>query len=349
VVELHVAGTSWRDRDGYAYVDDDHTPAVLPTTWEIFERVAPAAPNLRAVVFECERNDNDAVAPAFARIEAAWTKGASRALPARTRESQRASSTTAADARRLARWAVCMHYDRAFAVDVVGGRVDAAALGVAPAAAQLLRDVDARAFQADDERAARTLAALLDEAPVSAAVVGRAGLLGFFASALFRSAVVEGRLLVEAFCDWLESCAGPTARLERAVALARRQRAQACPPGSVVRCAGVDVVALPAGTFAHWAAARASLGGDAAQLAAAVAHGARVAPVVVDGSEPEHVLIDAAGGVAPCAEGLASLLRAAGAPTGRAALTETAAALGAGDEAAVVIDELIAEGLLAAP
>jgi uncharacterized protein (UPF0276 family) len=68
VVEIHVAGGVERTVDGYPLIEDDHTPAVLPETWAILEHVVPRAPNLRAVVFECERNAVDACLPGFARI-----------------------------------------------------------------------------------------------------------------------------------------------------------------------------------------------------------------------------------------------------------------------------------------
>jgi uncharacterized protein (UPF0276 family) len=68
VVEIHVAGGREASVDGYAFIEDDHTPEVLPATWEILEYVVPRAPNLRAVIFECERNPVDACLPGFARI-----------------------------------------------------------------------------------------------------------------------------------------------------------------------------------------------------------------------------------------------------------------------------------------
>jgi uncharacterized protein (UPF0276 family) len=55
--------------DGFPYVEDDHTTAVLPDTWEIVSHVVARAPNLKAVVLECERNTNAAVAPLFTELE----------------------------------------------------------------------------------------------------------------------------------------------------------------------------------------------------------------------------------------------------------------------------------------
>lgn len=69
VVELHVAGGRRASVDGYAFIEDDHTPAVLPETWEILEYVVPRAPNLRAVIFECERNPLESCLDGFARID----------------------------------------------------------------------------------------------------------------------------------------------------------------------------------------------------------------------------------------------------------------------------------------
>ncbi len=68
VVEIHIAGASFHDVGGLEVVEDDHTTAVLPDTWEILEAVAPRAPNLKAVVFECERNSLEACLPGFERI-----------------------------------------------------------------------------------------------------------------------------------------------------------------------------------------------------------------------------------------------------------------------------------------
>ena len=69
VVEMHVAGGIERQHEGYAYVEDSHTPNVLAETWEMVEYLAPRASNLRAVVFECERNPLSEVLPGFERIE----------------------------------------------------------------------------------------------------------------------------------------------------------------------------------------------------------------------------------------------------------------------------------------
>jgi uncharacterized protein (UPF0276 family) len=72
VIELHVAGGTEHAHDGYAYVEDDHTTEVLPDTWRVFDYIVARAPNLKAIVFECERNPLEACLPGFERIARSW-------------------------------------------------------------------------------------------------------------------------------------------------------------------------------------------------------------------------------------------------------------------------------------
>lgn len=72
VVEVHVAGGQLRDVDGFSVVDDTHGTEVLPATWAIFEAVCARATNLKAVVFECERNRTDTVGVGLDRIRRTW-------------------------------------------------------------------------------------------------------------------------------------------------------------------------------------------------------------------------------------------------------------------------------------
>ena len=68
VVEVHVAGGRPFQSEGRTFVEDDHGLDVLPETWEILEHVLPRATNLRALVFECERNTIEQVIPTFERL-----------------------------------------------------------------------------------------------------------------------------------------------------------------------------------------------------------------------------------------------------------------------------------------
>lgn len=56
VIELHMAGGARRMHEELEYIEDDHNPDILPETWEIFHTSAPRLTELRAVIFECERN-----------------------------------------------------------------------------------------------------------------------------------------------------------------------------------------------------------------------------------------------------------------------------------------------------
>ncbi len=74
IVELHVAGGTSHAHEGYAYIEDDHCPTVMPDTWTIFDEVVKRASNLKAVVFECERNSLDDALPGFQTIETMLSK-----------------------------------------------------------------------------------------------------------------------------------------------------------------------------------------------------------------------------------------------------------------------------------
>jgi uncharacterized protein (UPF0276 family) len=68
IVEIHVAGGIERTHDGFTFIEDAHAPQVLDDTWQILDAILERLVNLRAVVFECERNRLDEVAPVFGEI-----------------------------------------------------------------------------------------------------------------------------------------------------------------------------------------------------------------------------------------------------------------------------------------
>lgn len=210
----------------------------------------------------------------------------------------------------------------------------------------LLRRADPRAFRTDPERPLRLLAALLEELPVSCAVAGRACLPQFFSSALFHGAVIRGRLVVDAFGDWLLPRAHGVAQLELAIALSRRRRRRR--GEGLARAPGVELARVPEGTLTFYASARARLG---EQPHEAVAHGATLEPPP-DAARLEDLLVELSPGaagpaVSTCAEALFSLLAFAREGRARDALVDEAYRLGAGDDAAEVVDGLLADGLLA--
>ena len=68
VVEVHVAGGVEYVHEGRTFIDDDHGLHIQPGTWELLETVIERSPNLKAIVYECERNRIDDVTPGFKRI-----------------------------------------------------------------------------------------------------------------------------------------------------------------------------------------------------------------------------------------------------------------------------------------
>lgn len=68
VVELHVAGGTPIDVEGLALVEDDHSPEPLADTFEILDHVLARAPNLKAIIFECEKNSPASVVPVFTAL-----------------------------------------------------------------------------------------------------------------------------------------------------------------------------------------------------------------------------------------------------------------------------------------
>jgi len=69
VVEVHLAGGTTFEWQGRTFVEDDHGTSILPETWTILTAVLSRARNLRAIVFEGERNTLAEVVPVFERIE----------------------------------------------------------------------------------------------------------------------------------------------------------------------------------------------------------------------------------------------------------------------------------------
>lgn len=72
VVEIHIAGATEFEHQGRTFVDDDHSPEPLADAWKILEAVLPRAVNLRAIVYECERNSASQVIPVFERLHGLW-------------------------------------------------------------------------------------------------------------------------------------------------------------------------------------------------------------------------------------------------------------------------------------
>jgi uncharacterized protein (UPF0276 family) len=349
IVEIHVAGGSLRDVDGWVTVEDDHAPDVLPDTWAILAHVAARAPNLRAVVVECERNPMRAVVPIFREVErrvagsafdlrrrsasVVWGGG----LPAPRNAPGRGGGDgppPAAHPAAVPRQAVQRAVVRLLHTHRPEGDPDAPTARLLERLASegsltaeelgWLRAVDPRAWRTDPYRCGRLLAALVDEFPRAVAAHGQ-DMLPFFASDVFDAALRDGGSLAVAFGTWLQGVGSPEvaghARVETAVAACRRARgpADAVPGARMVRLApGCACVAGPLPP-----------------------------PHPAEG----HVLVrvDSAGlaSVEGLPDALAVLLAAATRPTSRAALERLARAGGADPgEDREIVDELVADGIL---
>ena len=211
--------------------------------------------------------------------------------------------------------------------------------------AHLLR-VDRRAWGTDPYRRSRTLQALIEELPVSAAIAGVESLDAFFSSAGFHSAIQERRALVLAFADWLEPTVGATSRLERAIARARQQSKRT--GRGLCMAPGIAAVSLPEGLIEWWQAATVTLGERPLR---ALLEGPILLSPAPKGPDRVHLLIErgAQGDLqlGGATASLAGLLAAADAPASVQNMISRAIELGAdAEEASDIIQSLVEEGLL---
>lgn len=221
---------------------------------------------------------------------------------------------------------------------------------------ELLRGVDPRALGTDDMRRARALHVILDEYPVSAALIGVHVVDRFFGSAAFRACVFErGSMALTFGARYLVDVGARTVgvgMIETAMAHARRadrSRPSGLPQwlGCASNVAPVDV---PAGTLAWYQRARERLGPEPLRMLGGLRKPWPQKPPR-DGAAREYLLIEAKDGgalaIGTASEPLVGLLLAADPPRPRAELVVAAIELGAEpDEAEALLEDLIAEGLL---
>lgn len=244
--------------------------------------------------------------------------------------------------RQLQRAMVRMMVDPAYCAAVYAG----APCGLAPADRALLTAVDRRAWSTDRFRRPRLTQALLEEYPATASIVGVAGVDAFFGDAAFARCLEERGSMALHFGRWIAPRGGGVARIEAAVAAARRWTPT--PGRGVQRGPGVVPVSVPDGSLAALGAARSRLG--PAPLAA-LARGLRTeAPP--KGPDEEHLLVTctAAGevGVSGVGAALAAVVEAARRPQPKGALLGRMRRLGASSsEARELLAELLEDGTLA--
>lgn len=244
-----------------------------------------------------------------------------------------------------------MLYDPSLVQRIYDGHTPA--LLTAPQGA-MLRAQPRGAWATDLYRPSRTLQALIEEYPASAALTGVQGLHAFFQSPIFHDAIMTRRVLALAFGDWLQSHAGAVAAFEQAVAGLRRRRPTPLPPGTV-RCAPDRwPLSLPAATLPAWQQLTQHLGATPLQRLLDPGYRPPHEPglrVTVQPPFDNWVLTSDAHGqiqLSGGSEGVNGLLLAAADPIPEDALLEVALSLGADDlqEARVLVHEFVAEGLL---
>jgi hypothetical protein len=218
---------------------------------------------------------------------------------------------------------------------------------LSPRERELLRAVDPRALATDPHRRARVLHVLVEEFPVTAAVLGVAIIEAFFASPELREGLHTRAAMTAAFAVWLGDRARGVGHLESAMAAVRRAKAPAG-PGMVACPPGLRGLVVPAGTLAFYLRVRDELGPDPVHALAHRDQRSRPSPPQ---RGMQFLLVerrpDGSVDLGTGSEPLVRLLCFAEAPRARAEVEAEALRLGAEpNEASALVDALCAEGLL---
>ncbi len=245
---------------------------------------------------------------------------------------------------------VRMMFDPAFVTAIHGPR---AVPGLAEDERALLRAVDRRAFTTDKFRRARAVQALVEEYPVSAAAIGLTAVDSFLSAPEFHACITGRGAIGLAFATWLKDQAAGIGMIEGAMARLRRMGSGApAVPGALMCGPCFAPLIVPAGTLAWYEATREWLG--ATPLRRLADHAPRPGLPrrgLTRRQGEEYALLEARadGGMdlGTASAALVRLLRHAEQPRARPVLEAEAVKRGAGaHEAAEVIDDLLAQGLL---
>jgi hypothetical protein len=239
-------------------------------------------------------------------------------------------------ARALQDVVVCAHHGCTF-VDALARET------LSPAEQAMFGAVDRRAFAADADRRHRAVVAVAEEVPVAIAIAGLPAVYALFDDRDIFLAVVRGEApMAVQFARGLEGVAGDAARIEGAVARARRHRRLVAGIG---RADGVEVATVSDGALSRYEAARRALGDD---VVAAVCGGRRL-PTLGSGDGAVVLATRGPAGVdlAGCSAALGALLDRCDGLT-EADFIAHARALGCDDddEARALLADLVGDGLL---
>lgn len=252
--------------------------------------------------------------------------------------------------RALQRAIVRMLFDPELARRVLAGEPIA---GLTAEEMRWLREPDARAWRTDPHRRARSLHALLEEFPASAALSGDPrDLIAFFSDDAFHRCIEEGGSLALSFGAWLEARLpapeSDVARIEIAIARVRRARPRGGRGERLALSPKAEVLEADGAASQLHASVLRHVGADAvATLARGPVRGiARVKPW----GTREALLVqekDGAALVERLPDALAALLGHARTPRSRAEILETAQRLGAEPaDAEEILEDLLRDGLL---
>jgi hypothetical protein len=239
-------------------------------------------------------------------------------------------------ARALQEVVVCAHHGCTF-VDALVTET------LTPSEQAMFRAVDRRAFAADAHRRHRAVAAVAEELPVSIGIAGLPAVYALFDDRECFLAVVRGAApLAVQFARSLEGVAGDAARIEGAVARARRPRRLLT---GIARAQGVEVAHVADGALDRYETVRRTLGED---VVAAVCGGRRLPAI---GSGDGAVILATRG---PAGVDLAGASVALGKLLDRcdgldeAAFIAHARDLGCDDDddALALLEDLMADGVL---
>lgn len=245
--------------------------------------------------------------------------------------------------RRVQQALVAMLFDPDFAARVRG---DGEVPELSERERALLREVDPRALATDPHRRARAVHVLVEELPVTAAVLGVEAVDGFFGSPEFRAGLFARAAMTASFAAWLGDRALGVGRLEAAMAAVRRAEP---PAGEGVRCSpGVRGLVVPANTLAFHLRIRDELGAE--PVHALAGWGGRPRPIPPRRGTQALLVERRADGsldLGTASEPLVRLLIFAEAPRVRADVNAEAIRLGADpSEAEELVEGLLADGLL---
>lgn len=202
---------------------------------------------------------------------------------------------------------VRMHFDPAFCKKVYSGHRPAE---IDAAQHDMLVALDPRSFACDPQRPHRLIQSLLLEAPVSSAIAGLEFLQHFCSSDHFHRAIMQRSYMIYAYLEWLEGKAKDLARLEGAIARARRSRnsPELRSQDELVLAPHCKILQVPEGILERYQKALQLLGKD--PLAWLGRH-RRLDPKGLGRvrNRPESLII-AQGSISRCSSGMAQLLAA---------------------------------------